>query len=1254
MNYYCRRTHVASFPMTLLWVSICGITTLLSAQENSARTTQKNSLQVIPLGIDNARIEIDPWNNRIGVFNYQTNQLRIIPFDNLLAGNADPARQLKRRMYSFYFKRSEDRDLIITQSEGLFELLDGHTLERIKGSENLPNPLNPDQSQARIGVCQSPNQNHVLLTQGGRNPYAMVFDLSGRRKYNDDVAGWAKFNHSVFAWTSNGHLLETRGPARVYDFEEFSRAPGSTEPIIKTTFDTVGPFVSSPTGRWLMTRSGIVELDPAKAENGVVRHRKWKKIINPLMFTNDGNWIVARDDDSLLVVDPISLETIHKIPLPEELHAGKPAGHLAGSLYGMCWRAITLSDGRWLFTHNKAIGIYDPKDLNLDSNIPFEVTLPNAPVRWNKKTILTVKSTINSIKLKESPKWVRWKEEKLICTPTKDDLGTHSLTWSVQRNGKALETNTSIRVGLPQWKLGFPVAGATLSVDGKSALVWSDGKLDGLTGKRVGAKLALCDSETGRILAETDTHNAIINAEFAGNRVIVLYAQSFDEFRRPIGWLVKWLDRRDLQMKSTRRLQRAASELWVLGERLLTIWDGPQLLTAIDTTTNQVSWIEKWLLGVEGDAKSTIHRLNRGWLIAGLRLDESLERVEAVINPIRPGYDGDTLNSLAHVPASSAFVGGAKPAFWGPQVAGSSIQSDRRRSVFKRERTSKTRTPDSKRVLSLVVPSRRKPAQISLAEGDEIVPLHSVQRKEPDVSLQTCRDRWLTVVDGQVTSGSFSELLEELGVTVNPINLQIAQDQAFYILDEQAPTKIRIDIAGGKPPYKMDAKIAAIGFEPERLESRKNHQESSDDTDTENDDANVEIVKVDGQTIQIDYKALMSKPKLFDGALFDLFSMQAQRSHSHRPADMIKTAAKGWRNTYGALVKREVVEGRWSGPTRFRGFPIGVPLAITATDSTGASVQMTPTLVLPIPKKMFESYCRAIPKLSNGLDLSRIPRGPFRRTTDRPFQKVWAPKKVTGMDGVIQASAQFRDWIERLRPLRNNESWNMSDWLAGNPPESRERERGWRISGEEQKLKTIAAATLSYVRDFGHLPPPALVDATGRPLMSWRVMLLPYLGEDVVFKLDLNLPWDDPINAELLEAIPSAFNSGFDRLSNFHCILGPESAFPGDRLIWMDEIKDAKMDTLLYYHGWSERVDWLAFDLYLKAPPKDQKGVWLRADMHDSSGVFADQGIRIRPSTEPQRMDPRRFPEPRDADSALRPNSGSWSGIRPVPDRFWQ
>lgn len=68
-------------------------------------------------------------------------------------------------------------------------------------------------------------------------------------------------------------------------------------------------------------------------------------------------------------------------------------------------------------------------------------------------------------------------------------------------------------------------------------------------------------------------------------------------------------------------------------------------------------------------------------------------------------------------------------------------------------------------------------------------------------------------------------------------------------------------------------------------------------------------------------------------------------------------------------------------------------------------------------------------------------------------------------------------------------------------------------------LKQIGLALHSYAETYGVLPPAYTVDHDGKPLHSWRTLILPFVGEPSIYNnIDLTKPWDDPANAEAFKS----------------------------------------------------------------------------------------------------------------------------------------
>jgi hypothetical protein len=73
-------------------------------------------------------------------------------------------------------------------------------------------------------------------------------------------------------------------------------------------------------------------------------------------------------------------------------------------------------------------------------------------------------------------------------------------------------------------------------------------------------------------------------------------------------------------------------------------------------------------------------------------------------------------------------------------------------------------------------------------------------------------------------------------------------------------------------------------------------------------------------------------------------------------------------------------------------------------------------------------------------------------------------------------------------------------------------------------LKQILLAMHNYHDTYGRLPAVAFHDKDDKPLLSWRVALLPFLEEADLYKqLKLDEPWDSENNKALLSRMPKVY-----------------------------------------------------------------------------------------------------------------------------------
>ena len=75
-------------------------------------------------------------------------------------------------------------------------------------------------------------------------------------------------------------------------------------------------------------------------------------------------------------------------------------------------------------------------------------------------------------------------------------------------------------------------------------------------------------------------------------------------------------------------------------------------------------------------------------------------------------------------------------------------------------------------------------------------------------------------------------------------------------------------------------------------------------------------------------------------------------------------------------------------------------------------------------------------------------------------------------------------------------------------------------------LKQMALACLNYESAHMHFPKQANYDDDGKPLLSWRVHILPFIEENELYEqFHLDEPWDSEHNKKLIAKMPAVYDS---------------------------------------------------------------------------------------------------------------------------------
>jgi hypothetical protein len=79
---------------------------------------------------------------------------------------------------------------------------------------------------------------------------------------------------------------------------------------------------------------------------------------------------------------------------------------------------------------------------------------------------------------------------------------------------------------------------------------------------------------------------------------------------------------------------------------------------------------------------------------------------------------------------------------------------------------------------------------------------------------------------------------------------------------------------------------------------------------------------------------------------------------------------------------------------------------------------------------------------------------------------------------------------------------------------------------QAKNLRDILLASANYASQSNCYPPPAIYGDGDRPLLSWRVAILPFLGQNELYQqFRLNEPWDSPHNKALIGKMPAVFET---------------------------------------------------------------------------------------------------------------------------------
>ena len=196
-------------------------------------------------------------------------------------------------------------------------------------------------------------------------------------------------------------------------------------------------------------------------------------------------------------------------------------------------------------------------------------------------------------------------------------------------------------------------------------------------------------------------------------------------------------------------------------------------------------------------------------------------------------------------------------------------------------------------------------------------------------------------------------------------------------------------------------------------------------------------------------------------------------------------------------------------------------------------------------------------------------------------------------------------------------------WRVVSPGLVASRQAGFRVESSsclQQILIAIVAPPFRAPNAPDTFPPAYSTDNQGKPLLSWRVLILPQLNyKELYEQFHLHEPWDSEHNKKLIEKMPQFYRSPGSHAgpgkTNYLAVRTERSVFPGAKPVSHAEISGTSNPIMIVEASDERAVIWTKPDDFVPDPRDPIKGLVGLRQGGFLAGLVKDLNVRFIPET---------------------------------------